>query len=58
MGKVKAWLMEMQQDAIDILDAEFQKLGFGKCQDLFLKKHPGQVDVFANTFEEWIFYNG
>ena len=48
MGKVKSWLMEMQDyayfliEVCDLLDAERK----------FLKKYPNQKKVFWNCFAE------
>ena len=58
MGKVKAWLMDMEQDTTDILETFYYINGVDECRELFLQKHPGQVATFNKTLEGWKDFKG
>jgi len=48
MGKVKAWLMEMQELAYDLLQHHSEE----KAKSCFLLAHPGQDRVFDEVLME------
>ena len=53
MGKVKAWLMEMQDYAYEcLMDHSFSGKGIDAARKEFLAKYPEQTDIFNEVAGE------
>lgn len=54
MGKVKAWLMEMQSEANWLItQAELGKFSINAARKIFLEQYPNQQRIFDEVWAEF-----